>query len=73
MVTVEIEPTFESWQAAARALLSDGVGPGDVDWRERPGVRPPPAAARFFRVPPRFLDLARQAAAAQDAARWDAL
>jgi uracil-DNA glycosylase len=73
MVTVEIEPTFESWQAAARALLSDGVGPGDVDWRERPGVPPPPAAARFFRVPPRFLDLARQAAAAQDAARWDAL
>ena len=73
MVTVEIEPTFESWQAAARALLSDGVGPGDVDWRERPGAPPAPAAAKFFRVPPRFLDLARQAAAAEDAARWDAL
>ena len=25
--TVEIEPTFESWQAAARLLLRDGVPP----------------------------------------------
>src|SRR5262249_6837959 len=73
MVTVEIAPTFESWQAAARALVSDGVGPGDVDWRERPGAPPPPNAAKFFRVPPKFLDLARQAASVPDAARWGAL
>jgi len=73
MVTVVIEPTFESWQAAARALLSDGVSPGDVDWRERSGAPPPPRAAKFFRVPPKFLDLARQAAAARDTARWGAL
>jgi len=73
MVTVEFEPTFESWQAAARALLSDGVSPGDVDWRERPGAPPAPAASKFFRVPPRFLELARQAAAANNAARWAAL
>ena len=73
MVTVEFEPTFESWQAAARALLSDGISPGDVDWRERPGAPPAPAASKFFRVPPRFLELARQAAAANNAARWAAL
>ena len=73
MVKVEIEPTFESWQAAARALLSDGVAPGDVDWRERPGAPAPPRAAKFFRVPPKFLDLARQAASVPDAARWGAL
>jgi DNA polymerase len=73
MVTVEFEPTFESWQAAARALLSDGVSPGDVDWRERPGAPPAPATSKFFRVPPRFLELARQAAAANNAARWAAL
>jgi uracil-DNA glycosylase len=73
MVTVEFEPTFESWQAAARALLSDGVSPGDVDWRERPGAPPAAAASKFFRVPPRFIELARQAAAANDAARWAAL
>jgi len=73
MVTVEIEPTFESWQAAARALLSDAVSPGDVDWRERPGAPPAPRASKFFRVPPRFLDLGRQAALARDAGRWAAL
>src|SRR5262245_59740432 len=73
MVTVEIEPTFESWQAAARALLSEGVSPADVDWRERPGAPPARAAAKFFRAPPGFLDLARLAAVAQDAARWGTL
>jgi uracil-DNA glycosylase len=73
MVTVEIEPTFDSWQAAARALLSDGVSPGDVQWRERRGAPPAPEASKFFRVPPRFLELARQAAAANNPARWAAL
>jgi uracil-DNA glycosylase len=73
VVTVEIEPSFEGWQAAARALLSDGVSPADVEWRERPGAPPPPRAAKFFRVPPQFLALARQAAIARDAARWGAL
>jgi len=73
MVTVEIEPTFESWQAAARALLSDAVSPGDVDWRERPGAPAAPRASKFFRVPSRFLDLGRQAALARDAGRWAAL
>src|SRR5260221_5595090 len=33
---VSIEPTFESWQRAARALLREDVGPGDVAWREVP-------------------------------------
>ena len=73
MVTVEIEPTFESWQAAARALLSDGISPGVVAWRERAGAPPAPRASKFFRVPPRFLDLARQASVANNAARWDTL
>jgi uracil-DNA glycosylase len=73
MVTVEIEPTFESWQAAARALLSDGVSPGDIEWRERPGALPVRRASKFFRVPPRFLELARQAASASNPARWTTL
>src|SRR5438128_87998 len=34
MRTVEIEPTFEGWQAAARTLLREGVAPADVRWRE---------------------------------------
>ena len=73
MIAVEIEPTFESWQAAARALLSDGVNPGNIEWRERPGAPPAPRASKFFRVPPRFLELARQAASASNPARWTAL
>jgi DNA polymerase len=72
--TVEIAPTFEAWQAAARSLLADGVRPADVTWRE--GTRE--AAAEVSgsgraRVPRQFLELARQAAAAPDPARWPAL
>jgi uracil-DNA glycosylase len=77
MKTVEIEPTFESWQSAARALLRDGVPPADVRWRERASADqpllptdPPPGGVT---VPRQFLDLARQAAAATDPARWQIL
>ena len=77
--TVEIEPTFEGWQAAARALLREGVAPADVRWREtRPGEQPLLAAeastpSAAVRVPRQFLDLARQAASAPDPARWQVL
>src|SRR5213080_2603482 len=73
MVTVEFEPTFERWQAAARALLSEGISPADVEWRERPDAPPAPRASKFFRVPPRFLELARQAATPSDPTRWGAI
>jgi uracil-DNA glycosylase family protein len=73
--TVEIAPTFEAWQAAARGLLRDAVAPGDVTWREGAGAGTgadvAPASAR--RVPRQFIDLARQAAAAPDPARWHVL
>jgi DNA polymerase len=74
MKAVDIAPTFEGWQAAARVLLSDGVPPAEVTWREAPGTSlaaaPPAGGAR---VPRQFLDLARQAAGAPDPARWSAL
>ena len=75
MRTVEIAPTFEAWQAAARSLLTDGVSPADVTWREGAGGAvvagvPPPGGAR---VPRQFLALARQAAAAPDPTRWQTL
>ena len=74
MKAVEIAPTFEAWQAAARVLLTEGVAPSDVTWREAPGaplaVGP---AAGSARVPRQFLDLARQASGATDPARWAAL
>ena len=79
--TVEIAPTFEDWQAAARTLLRDGVPPADVRWREtahreqpslltEPAPPSPPAGAR---VPRQFIELARNAAAAPDPARWQVL
>jgi len=68
--TVAIAPTFEAWQAAARALLREGVPPGEVRWVEAPAGAPPPAGPPVARVPRRFLDLARQVAADRDPARW---
>jgi uracil-DNA glycosylase len=78
MKTVEIEPTFESWQAAARALLRDGVPPADVRWREAPSAEQPrlpseAPASGGAKVPRQFLEVARQAAAAADPARWQIL
>jgi uracil-DNA glycosylase family protein len=79
MRTVEIEPTFEGWQAAARTLLREGVAPGDVRWREAArGSQPSliadtPASTGGVKVPRQFLDLARQASAASDPARWQLL
>lgn len=74
MRTVLIAATFEAWQAAARALLRDGVAPGDVEWRQAadapPTDAPPPGGAR---VPRQFLEVARQAAGATDPTRWAAL
>jgi DNA polymerase len=71
---ITLAPTFEAWQAAARALLRDGIAPADVEWREAAGAppidAPPPGGAR---VPRQFLDLARQAAAASDPTRWTTL
>jgi len=77
--TVDFAPTFEGWQAAARTLLRAGVAPADVRWREAAGGQPsllseaPSPAPGAARVPRQFLDLARQAAAAPDPARWQVL
>ena len=74
MRTVEIAPTFEAWQPAARALLHDAVPPAEVTWREAvdtPAVDAP--AAGGVRVPRHFLDLARQAARSSDPSRWHVL
>ena len=79
MKTVEIAPTFEGWQSAARALLREGVAPAEVRWREIAGGEAPTPAALgaatpgAARVPRAFLDLARQVAGAHDPARWPVL
>ena len=73
MRTVDVGPTFEAWQAVARVLLHEAVPPAEVTWHEAPpgAVAPTPGPApASARVPRQFLDLARQAAAAADPARW---
>jgi DNA polymerase len=81
---VAIEPTFEAWQAAARALVQEDVAPSEVIWRE--SVEPaqltlaaaepahPPAttdvAPESVRVPRRFVELARRVARHRDPERW---
>jgi uracil-DNA glycosylase family protein len=76
--TIEIEPTFESWQAAARVLLREETPPAQVRWREALDVRQPAlhaesASTVTVKVPRQFLDLARQAAASADPSRWQIL
>jgi DNA polymerase len=71
--TVDIEPTFEAWQAAARAVLHEGVPPDELTWREAAGALAPPAAPGTARVPRQFLELAQQAAGAADPTRWQTL
>jgi len=78
MKTIEIEPTFESWQAAARELLRDETPPAQVRWREtsesrQPSLHEAAAPAGAVKVPRQFVELARQAATAQDPARWQIL
>jgi uracil-DNA glycosylase len=70
--TVEVGPTFEGWQAAARTLLHDEVPPRDVKWREGEPTTPPSAPSKV-RVPREFVDLARRAAEASDPERWAVL
>src|SRR5262245_49439115 len=73
MTQVQILATFESWQAAARHLLRDGVPPAEVTWVESAAAETATAAPSVARVPRKFVDLARQAAGARDAARWAVL
>jgi uracil-DNA glycosylase family protein len=77
---VQIEPTFESWQRAARGLLREDVAPADVSWREAPvgsasssasddGREDAPAEGGI-RVPRSFVELARGVAIHRDPSRW---
>jgi len=71
-----IEPTFESWQKAARVLLREDVGPADVVWREVPVGSGPESdgdempATGAIRVPRSFVELARGVAIHRDPSRW---
>ena len=75
---MEIGVGFESWQAAARRLLREGVAPSDVTFRQRAGggvsePAPDAAGSDAIRVPRRFVDLARGVAPHRDPERWQLL
>ena len=76
MREIPIEPTFESWQRAARPLLAGDVAPVDVAWREVPvgtlpaPTSPEPSAPSALRVPRAFVELARGVAIHRDPSRW---
>jgi uracil-DNA glycosylase len=78
MREIVIPPDFESWRAAARQLLEEGVPPSELAWRETgsgpiPSRPAAPGSAGEFRVPRAFVDLARAAAGHRDPARWGLL
>lgn len=83
MKEVRIDPTFESWQSAARGLLRDGVSPSEVLWddgtitQKSLLILTPPRIANEppteYRVPARFVELARRAAVHRDPQRWELL
>ncbi|RPJ34459.1 MAG: DNA metabolism protein [Verrucomicrobiaceae bacterium] len=77
MRTQLIEPTFESWRDAARALLAAGVEPDAVLWSDNTdeaglfaGETIIPQRGKAPRVSAAFLDMARSAAAHSDPRRW---
>jgi DNA polymerase len=79
---VVIQPTLESWRAAARRLLAENVAPDQVVWREaakQGGLfdsvvvadpRGSPESAADFRVPREFVEIASAASRHTDPERW---
>ncbi len=79
MREVRIDPTFESWQSAARSLLREGIAPADVQWNDGSVVQSSlltlsaPRAMEpvtEYRVPARFIEMAQRAATHSDPERW---
>ena len=76
-VALASDTDFDGWRTAARGLLAERIAPGEVVWTVGDGVlfeglaKPAlgaPAAA--FRVPRRFLDLAKRAICHRDPERF---
>jgi DNA polymerase len=76
---VRIDPTFESWQSAARSLLREGIPPEEVQWNDGSitqssllSLTAPRAVEPVseYRVPARFIEIAQRAAASGDPQRW---
>ena len=81
MKRVSIEPDFESWRAAASALLAAKAAPAEVQWDDGTGdrflarsaaVEPPPEGTGVT-LPKKFVAMAARVAAHRDRERWDLL
>jgi probable DNA metabolism protein len=83
---VEVEPAFPSWRDAARRLLAEGVPPDQIRWVDAsapeqnllPGLSPVAEESTAegrggFRVPRRFVELARAVACHRAEDRWEVL
>ncbi len=86
METVGFDGSFEGWVTAARGALQRGVSPSEVDWVDQtkahdgslfPGVAEDESLSSgsvpIFRVPKRFIELARTVSSYRDARRWPLL
>jgi probable DNA metabolism protein len=81
---VRIEPRFEAWRDTARRLLATATPPAEIVWSEGSegtsqdllplfdafSLPAGKAGEPAFRVPRRFLDLARSVACHSDPGRW---
>ena len=88
-VALDREADFEGWRKAARALLAEGVAPGDIAWtvgagepdlfgvssavRETPAAQAHADAAGALRVPRDFVELAQLVVCHSDPARFAVL
>jgi DNA polymerase len=79
MKSVPFTPTFDGWRAVARRLIVNGVEPRAVAWQPEDDPQPSlgladepavGAETREFRVPRRFVEIARVVACHRDPERW---
>ena len=82
MISVAVEPSFESFRARCRRLIDDHVRPEEVAWTDSTGTQPslfpseaPPApvSSSKLKVPRRFFELARVVSHHRDAKKWPLL
>lgn len=78
MRSISIQPTFESWRDAARGLLAAAVNPAEILWCDDAAETSLFGESAGFslvsgkppKVPARFFDIAKSAAAHTDPRRW---
>ncbi len=82
MEQISFLPSFANWQAAARRALQQEIAPNEIAWEEIGDEKPalslfeeaePAPATQQFRVPKRFLALAKLVALHREPSRWPLL